>query len=285
MVEQRTENPCVPGSSPGGATSPQRKLGAFLLSPYYLYLMCYYNSVNIPKGSKVKVKGITKELPAICRPMQSGFEYANWPIIKSNGDGIELELGHWELVAPWVNSTLEVIKGREKFNTLNATAERLFESKLYKQPALKRRCLVLSSGFYEWRHFKPEAAKKEIAYPYFISLKDKPYFFMAGIYQPWVDIESGETMDTFSIVTTKANSMMAQIHTKKKRMPTILNDEQADDWLNPNIPEQRILELAHSQLNENLMSSFTIKKDFRGDANPMEPYVYDDLPLIQTQNI
>jgi len=29
LVEQRTENPCVPGSSPGGATSPQRKLGAF----------------------------------------------------------------------------------------------------------------------------------------------------------------------------------------------------------------------------------------------------------------
>ncbi len=30
LVEQRTENPCVPGSSPGGATSPERLFGAFL---------------------------------------------------------------------------------------------------------------------------------------------------------------------------------------------------------------------------------------------------------------
>ena len=35
LVEQRTENPCVPGSSPGGATSPQRKLGAFLFEVYF----------------------------------------------------------------------------------------------------------------------------------------------------------------------------------------------------------------------------------------------------------
>ncbi|MEY3208118.1 MAG: hypothetical protein RL064_149, partial [Bacteroidota bacterium] len=35
LVEQRTENPCVPGSSPGGATNPQRKLGVFYL------LNCY----------------------------------------------------------------------------------------------------------------------------------------------------------------------------------------------------------------------------------------------------
>ena len=31
LVEQRTENPCVPGSSPGGATSPEQLFGAFLL--------------------------------------------------------------------------------------------------------------------------------------------------------------------------------------------------------------------------------------------------------------
>ena len=107
--------------------------------------MCYYNSVSIPKGAKVTIKGKTKELPPIERPLQSGFEYANWPIIKSDQDDFTLELGHWELIAPWVKSTLEVMKGREQFNTLNATAERLFESKLFKQPALKRRCLVLSS--------------------------------------------------------------------------------------------------------------------------------------------
>lgn len=240
--------------------------------------MCYYNSINIPKGKKVTINGKTKELPPIERPLQSGFEYANWPIIKSNGDDFSFELAHWELIAPWVKSSLEVMKGREKFNTLNATAERLFESKLFKQPALKRRCLVLSSGFYEWRHFKPDDSNKDIAYPYYISIKDQPYFYMAGIYQPWVDVESGETMDTFSIVTTKANTLMEQIHNKKKRMPSILNEQQASDWLNPNIGESKIKELATNQIDAHLMNAYTLKKDFRNSINPLEECVYAELP-------
>lgn len=243
--------------------------------------MCYYNSIYIPKGSKVTVIGITKELAEIDRPLQSGFEYGNWPIIKPTALDFTFELAHWELIAPWVNNSLEVMGGREKFNTLNATAERLFESKLFKQPALKRRCLVLSSGFFEWRHYKPEGAKKEIAYPYYISLKDQPYFYMAGIYQPWVDIESGETMDTFSIVTTKANGLMEQIHNKKKRMPTILNEAQANEWLSPKLPESRIMELAASQYNDQLMYAYTIRKDFRTALDPQEKSVFQELPPLK----
>lgn len=45
-VEQRTENPCVPGSSPGGATSPQRKLGAFLLD--FSYSIYFTTLANLP---------------------------------------------------------------------------------------------------------------------------------------------------------------------------------------------------------------------------------------------
>ena len=253
--------------------------------------MCYYNSINIPKGSKLALNGVTKELPAIQRPIQSGFEYGDWAIIKAvehnhahdfeNDFDFDFELAHWELIAPWVNSTLEVMKGREKFNTLNATAERLFESKLFKQPALKRRCLVLSSGFYEWRHFTPPNAKKDIAYPYFISIKDKPYFFMAGIYQPWVDIESGEMMNTFSIVTTKANPLMAQIHNKKKRMPTIFNEQQAAEWIKPNLSQAQIMHLATTQIDHTFLETHTIKKDFRTAYDPKEAFNYEELPNLE----
>jgi putative SOS response-associated peptidase YedK len=242
--------------------------------------MCYYNSISISNGNKVSIDGITKKLPPIDRQLQSGFEYGDWPIIKPNGDDYTFELAHWELIAPWVNSTLEVIKGREKYNTLNATAERLFESKLFKQPTLKRRCLVLSSGFYEWRHFKPEGAKKETTYPYYISLKNQPFFFMAGIYQPWVDVESGETMDTFAIVTTKASGLMEQIHNKKKRMPTILNEAQASEWLSPKLSETRIIELASNQVDDDLLSAYTLKRDFRTASNPAEPQVYQELDIL-----
>ncbi len=242
--------------------------------------MCYYNSINLDKGNKVSLNGIIKELPIIQRPLQSGFEYGDWAIIKPGDFDFVFELAHWELIAPWVNSSLEVMKGREKFNTLNATAERLLESKLFKQPALKRRCLVLSSGFYEWRHFTPIGTKKDIAYPYHICVKDKPYFFMAGIYQPWVDVESGEMMDTFSIITTKANTLMSQIHNKKKRMPTILNEQQAAAWLSPNLSPAEIMELASTQIENDLLKAYTIKKDFRTTYDPKEAFHYEELDAL-----
>jgi putative SOS response-associated peptidase YedK len=236
--------------------------------------VCYYNSITIKKGTKISLKGKTKELPEINRPLQSGFEYGNWSIIKSTNDDYDFELAHWELIAPWIKNSFEVMKGRERFNTLNATAESLLESKLFKQPALKRRCLVLSSGFYEWRHLTSPGSKKDITHPYHISVKNQPYFFMAGIYQPWVDIDSGEMMNTFSIVTTKANKLMEQIHNKKKRMPTILNNEQASLWLSENLNEFAIKELATTQIEDNLLEAYTIKKDFRTNIDPKEPYTY-----------
>ena len=244
--------------------------------------MCYVNSINIPKGSKITVKGKTKELPPINRDLQSGFEYANWPIIKSVGEDIDLELAHWELIAPWVNTTLEVMKGREKFNTLNATAERLLESKLFKQPALKRRCLVLSSGFYEWRYFKAAGAKKDNAYPYFVHIPDQPCFFMAGIYQPWVDVESGEVMNSFAIVTTQATGIMEQVHNKKRRMPTILNEAQASEWMNPNLSEASIMQLASNNLNAGLLNAYTVQKDFRSTQTPRAAFDYSELPALIT---
>jgi len=244
--------------------------------------MCYFNSLVAPKGASVTLAGTKKSLDPVNKPLQSGFQYSHWPIIKGSAQDYTIENAHWELIAPWVKTLEEAKKGREKFNTLNATAERLLESKLFKPATLNYRCLVLSSGFYEWRHYKPAGAKKEIAYPYFITLKEQPHFFMAGIYQPWTDKETGETMDTFSIVTTKANAFMEQIHNKKKRMPTILTETQAAEWLAPNLSEHKIMELATSAIDANQLSAYTIHKNFRTDTNPLQSFEYEELPQLNS---
>jgi len=242
--------------------------------------MCYFNSLVAPAGADLSIKGVTKKLPPTNKPLQSGFEYGKWPIIKSTTQDFTIEQGHWELIAPWVKTTKEAAAGREKFNTLNATSERLLDSKLFKPAALNYRCLVLSTGFYEWRHYKPTGAKKDIAYPYYITIKEQPLFYMAGIYQPWTDKETGETMDTFSIVTTKANGLMEQIHNKKKRMPTILSEMQAAEWISPNLSESKIMELAANSFGANQLSAYTINKNFRTIDDPINPYLYDELPMI-----
>jgi putative SOS response-associated peptidase YedK len=240
--------------------------------------MCYFNSLVAPKGATINLSGTTKQLDPINRPLQSGFSYSKWPIIKASTEDFTIENAHWELIAPWIKTIKEAEAGREKFNTLNATAERLLESKLFKPATLNQRCLVLSSGFYEWRHYKPAGAKKEIAYPYFITLKNQSLFYMAGIFQPWTDKETGETMDTFSIVTTKANAFMEQIHNKKKRMPTILTEAQACEWLNPSLTESKIMELASIPYDANQLNAYTLDKSFRTASNPMEAFDYPELP-------
>jgi len=70
---------------------------------------------------------------------------------------------------------------------------------------------------------------------------------MAGIWQPWTDKETGEYVESFAIVTTKANQLMGQTHNTKKRMPAILNDDLAYEWLLGDLGEDRIFEIAGTQ--------------------------------------
>lgn len=246
--------------------------------------MCYYLGIEVKKESFIHVKDLRVQVKEhdLIRPVMSGFEYDNWPILLPAADDqhLHLTLAHWELIPGWINSREELVASRKKFNTLNATAERLLESRVYQAAALKRRCLILASGFYEWRHFTPPGSKKPIAYPYHISVVNQPYFFIAGIWQNWTDKTTGETLPCFSLVTTAANPLMAAIHNTKKRMPTILPEEQAYEWIQPELSREKISQLAEFSIDGTLLSAHTIHKDFRTAAEPAKPCPYPELPAL-----
>ncbi|WP_255420029.1 SOS response-associated peptidase family protein [Parabacteroides sp. AF17-3] len=65
--------------------------------------------------------------------------------------------------------------------TLNVRADILFQKPSFWEPIQSKRCLVPSTGYFEWRH---EGNKK---IPYYIFLKDEEIFSMAGIYDEWLD--------------------------------------------------------------------------------------------------
>ena len=104
---------------------------------------------------------------------------------------------------------------------------------------------------------------------------------MAGIWQPWTDKETGEHVDTFAIVTTKANALMEQVHNSKKRMPTILNDDQAYEWMFGKLEDKRILDIAATQYPAENMQACPIAKDFREVLEPTKPFAYEDLPALE----
>lgn len=260
--------------------------------------MCFYNGIVVNRAQHIRLKHVEIEIggfsEALQRPLQSGFVYGSWPVLKLVAGGMDVALTemHWELIPSYLQTRAELEHFRHgglnpktgrkdpPRNTLNAIGEEMLDKVSYRQAALNRRCLVLSSGFYEWRHYTAPGTKKDKAYPYHIVLPGREYFFIAGIWQSWVDRETGEAMDTFSMVTTAANSLMQQVHNRRKRMPLIWSDDLAWEWIQEGLPAERIREMVTYQYPSEQMHAYSIQKDFREAADPTAPFAYAELPAI-----
>ncbi len=142
------------------------------------------------------------------------------PIVSLFEGSLGIREMRWGLVPSWAKT----VKDADKYSMTNAKAEEIREKRSYKVAFQKRRCIVPVSGFYEW---KKDGTKKR---PFAISLKTTSIMSLAGISEHWVSSDTGEVVDSFSIVTTSANSFMSNIHT---RMPVILSSEQEESWLDP----------------------------------------------------
>lgn len=95
---------------------------------------------------------------------------------------------------------------------INARAETVNEKRMFKNSFAGRRCVIPSTGFYEWQ------GKQK----YHFILPDRPVLYMAGIYNEF----AGEMR--FVILTTKANASVEKIH---HRMPLVLEQNMLDDWI------------------------------------------------------
>ncbi len=106
---------------------------------------------------------------------------------------------------------------------INARAETLAEKPSFKNAFRSHRCIIPASGFYEWQK-KGTGAKQ----PFYFHLKDKDVFGFAGLYEQWLDKESGEQIETCTIITTEANKVLESVH---DRMPVILKAKDYEQWL------------------------------------------------------
>lgn len=256
--------------------------------------MCYYNGCKVTRAEYIRLMAIEKELKnlKLSRPAQSGFDYKDWPIIKPIGkNDFEIKNVHWEYIPESILDEFALRDARQRFTWLNAKGENLLVNEkgrpsMYREGALNGRCLVLSSGFYEWRHVpvigkRGQELKQKKAIPHRIGVaSDQEYFFMAGVSRVWTNERRGMSADTFAIVTTEANDLMQQVHNTKKRMPVILPEELAFEWLFGDLDEKRITELATFQYDSEEMFAYTVGKDFINSTDPWQEVEYEDCPPI-----
>ena len=152
----------------------------------------------------------------------SAFTLPQLPVICSDNPGV-IRVFTWGLIPYWVKD----IKGASEIRTktFNAKSETLAEKPSFRNSLKRKRCLVPVTGFYEWQTLE------KLKVPYYISLRSQPLVVLAGLYDQWTSRDSGEVLNTFTIITTRANPMMEEIHNLKKRMPVILSPEHEQLWL------------------------------------------------------
>ena len=107
---------------------------------------------------------------------------------------------------------------------INARAETASEKALFRKPLAEQRCVVPSSGFFEWRHIDGKKNKDK----HLLRRPGERAVYMAGVVDVFRDA-SGCDYSAFVILTTCANSSVAPIH---NRMPVILAPDELDYWLN-----------------------------------------------------
>jgi len=139
------------------------------------------------------------------------------------GDGRrELVRLRWGLVPRWAR---DPSIGNQ---LINARAETAAGKPAFRAAFKGRRCLIPASGFYEWR------GGGRARQPMFITLRSGGLFALAGLWEEWRQPE-GEALQTFCLLTTTPNSVVAPIH---DRMPAILPPADHAAWLDPALSDQ-----------------------------------------------
>lgn len=118
---------------------------------------------------------------------------------------------------------------------INARSESVEEKRMFKTSFAERRCVIPSTGFYEWK------GKEK----YHFTLPNNPTLYMAGIYNQF------DNENRFVILTTKANKSMENIH---DRMPVVLEKNMIKEWIGDYSIAMHILHQKPPMLNHKLDS-------------------------------
>jgi len=174
-------------------------------------------------------------------------------------DDTEIQVMQWGLIPAMTKD----LKERDKYIKdnwfRNAEAEKIFKTWPYRYLIESKRCIFPSTGYYEYHH-NPD---KTITL-YYIFLKDEPIFSMGGIWDIRENPVTKEQLHSFSLITTAANKLTAEIHNEgqfKHRIPLILNKEAEEKWVDPSLNKDDIKSLLKVYGDEN-MDAYPMSKDF-----------------------
>ena len=135
------------------------------------------------------------------------------------------------------------------FKTINAMSETAAEKPAFRDAMKLRRCLIPADGFYEW-----ENLGTKLKQPYNFGLADDALFAFAGLWECWRN-PAGEFVETCTILTTKPNSLVSEVH---DRMPAILKPEDYELWLDPGVTNVALVADTLEPFDSRLMKKYPV---------------------------
>jgi len=186
---------------------------------------------------------ISNQIPDMPRPRFNIAPTQDVPIVISRSPH-QLVMMRWGLIPFWAKDP------KIGSRMINARSETVAERPAFRASLKEHRCLVPTTGFYEW---KPTGKGKV---PFFIRRTDEKLFAMAGLYDHWKD-PAGEEVLSFTILTTAANDLMAPIH---DRMPVVLSREDEEKWVRSSPLEDGELERMARPYPSSQMEAYPVSR-------------------------
>jgi len=169
--------------------------------------------------------------------------------VRQVGADRQLVDGQWGLI-PWFAKNPKLT-----YSTNNARSEELAEKASFKQPwARGQRCIIPAASFLEpcWE------SGKNVWWSF--ARADGNAFGLAGLWSTWVDRESGEMHESYTMLTINADThpIMRRMHKpdpklpadqQDKRMVVVLEPADWNTWLQAPIPQaSALLQMADAKL-------------------------------------
>ena len=185
------------------------------------------------------------------------------PIVRLANGKRSFALMRWGFLPSWV-------KDPKTFPLLlNARGESVLEKPAFRNAIRRRRCLIPTDGFYEWK-----AGGAGPRQPHFVRARRdgagaaQPLAF-AGLFETWTG-PNGEELDTVAIVTTAANRSLAALH---GRMPVFIAPEAFDMWLDCDHVEADVATALIRPADENLLEAYSVSTAVNRAANDSEALI------------
>ena len=195
-----------------------------------------------------KLKIIEKEFQADVSEILERFTFnpnisvGDEALVITNDVPDKVQLFQFGFTPHWAKKKMYIINARSEGNHNKENDPRYTGAKgivtkpMFRKSIRSKRCLVIADAFVEG------TTKEKLSKPYLVYQKEKKRpFAMAGIWDEWIDKETGEVVKSFAILTTAATPLSQEI--PHHRSPLVLSQEDEQRWISNDLELSDITEM------------------------------------------